>query len=86
MPLASATSTNFPVEYRVRSFMQANCAQCHIPANPIIARWDARFETALPEKGLEAAIVAGNPRGVHRLHQAGYSRLAAHAADLDLGS
>ena len=45
-PLAAATNAQASVEYRVRSFMQANCAQCHFPGNPIIARWDARFQTS----------------------------------------
>lgn len=50
--LAPRKNPRFSTEYHVRSYLAANCAQCHFPENPIIARWDARFETPMEEKGL----------------------------------
>ncbi len=42
--LASATNTSYSVEYRARSYLQANCRQCHFPGP---ANWDARVFTPL---------------------------------------
>jgi uncharacterized repeat protein (TIGR03806 family) len=39
-------------EYRVRSYLAANCANCHNPNGVERARWDGRITTKLPETGL----------------------------------
>ena len=36
-------------EFRVRSYLAANCANCHNPAGVERARWDARISTSLPD-------------------------------------
>jgi uncharacterized repeat protein (TIGR03806 family) len=44
--LAAATNTAWSLEYRVRSYLAANCAQCHQPGGPIVGVfWDARITT-----------------------------------------
>jgi glucose/arabinose dehydrogenase len=49
-------------EYRVRSYLFANCAQCHQPNGPAYANWDARITTPIDA----ARIIDGlliNPEG-----------------------
>jgi glucose/arabinose dehydrogenase len=50
-PLASATNTDYPIGYRVHSYLTANCVQCHND-QPIGAAWDARFNIRLDEAGI----------------------------------
>ena len=47
--LATANDTDYPLEYRVRSYLAANCVQCHQPGSlsTLDVFWDARFETPL---------------------------------------
>src|SRR5581483_8889488 len=48
MVLANATNTSASVEFRARSFLAANCAQCHQPGGAAVqALWDARIHTPL---------------------------------------
>jgi mono/diheme cytochrome c family protein len=49
--LASLEDTNYPVEYRVRSYLDANCAQCHRP-DGAAGYFDARFGVPLQEQRL----------------------------------
>lgn len=44
--LVRVDDKNYPVEYRVRSYLDANCAQCHRP-NGVAGYFDARFSTPL---------------------------------------
>src|SRR6185312_12330150 len=44
--LVHVDDTNYPPEYRVRSYLDANCAQCHRP-NGVAGYFDARFRTPL---------------------------------------
>ena len=50
--LAHATNKSVSVEYRVRSYLAANCAQCHQPGGPAQGYWDARITTPLSAAGL----------------------------------
>jgi hypothetical protein len=46
--LAPTTNTAYSLEYRARSYLQANCRQCHFPPNGVPAvPWDARIFTPL---------------------------------------
>ncbi len=50
--LASPTNTSYSLEYRARSYLAANCVQCHQPGGPTVAFWDARITTPLSQAGL----------------------------------
>jgi mono/diheme cytochrome c family protein len=45
--LAAADDTSVTLQERVRSYLAANCAQCHRPGG-VLANFDARSETPLP--------------------------------------
>ena len=49
---ASATDETVPVEHRVRSYLAANCVQCHQPEGSGRGYWDARFTTPLANAGI----------------------------------
>ena len=50
--LAPATNTAVSLEYRVRSYLAANCVQCHQPGGPTVTAFDTRITTPLSETGL----------------------------------
>src|SRR5207244_3264627 len=54
--LAAPTDSAYPLGYRVRSYLAANCSQCHQGAkgNPEIesSLWDARFSTPTSLAGI----------------------------------
>ena len=53
-----------PVEDRVRSYLAANCAQCHQPGGRALGSWDARFSTPLSASGILDGLLVndqGNP-------------------------
>jgi len=49
VPANDAAATR---EVRVRSYLSANCSQCHQPAAAAFGLWDARFSTPLEEAGI----------------------------------
>ena len=53
--LVHPTNTAVSLEYRVRSYLSANCVQCHQPSGAAQALWDARMTTPT----LQAGIVNG---------------------------
>ena len=55
--LAHLTNTAYSVEYRVHSYLTANCAQCHQPGGPSVAAWDARISTPLSQAGIINGIL-----------------------------
>lgn len=62
--LVPASDARAPIEARVRSYLDANCAQCHRPGG-VHALWDARFDTPL----LGAGII--NATSINKLGVAG---------------
>ena len=50
--LVAATNSSSSREYRVRSYLAANCAQCHQPGGVAQVAWDARISTPLPDTGI----------------------------------
>jgi glucose/arabinose dehydrogenase/mono/diheme cytochrome c family protein len=50
--LAAPADSTVSLEYRVRSWLAVNCAQCHHPGGVQMARWDARLNTRTAEAGL----------------------------------
>ena len=49
--LVQVDDTNYTAEYRVRSYLDSNCAQCHRP-NGVAGYFDARFSTPLAAQRL----------------------------------
>lgn len=50
--LSALTNNNFSLEHRARSFLAANCSQCHQPGGSAQGSWDARFVTPLSVAGI----------------------------------
>ena len=60
--LIAVTDETAPLELRARSYLDANCAQCHRPGG-VEAFFDARFDTPLEKRGILNGPVA-NPLGI----------------------
>jgi hypothetical protein len=59
--LAALTDKTVPLELRIRSYLDANCASCHRPGGPSRGNFDARFVTSLAAQNLvEGEPVAGD--------------------------
>jgi len=54
--LAHPNDLSRSLEDRVRSYLDANCAQCHRP-NGTVANFDARYDTPLAEQGIVSGHV-----------------------------
>jgi uncharacterized repeat protein (TIGR03806 family) len=62
--LASLADTSISREYRVRSYLAANCVFCHQPGGPAHALWDGRLSTPLADAGIVNGTLfdnLGNP-------------------------
>jgi uncharacterized repeat protein (TIGR03806 family) len=60
--IVAVTDQSAPLEVRVRSYFDANCAQCHRPGGAE-AFFDARFDTPLAKQGIINGPVA-DPLGI----------------------
>lgn len=58
--LANATDPAVSTEYRVRSYLAANCAQCHQPGGSALGNWDARISNPLSASGIVNGILVNN--------------------------
>jgi uncharacterized repeat protein (TIGR03806 family) len=54
------SNTNATLATRVRSYLDANCAQCHRPGGGVQANFDARFDTPLASQGIVSGPVQNN--------------------------
>ncbi len=50
--LAPAGDNTATIEYRARSYLAANCSQCHQPGGPSQGYWDARIATPTNNAGI----------------------------------
>ena len=58
--LASATDTTQSLEWRVRSYLAANCVQCHQPGGGSQGNWDARITTRTDSAHLINGLLVNN--------------------------
>ncbi|HTI68538.1 MAG TPA: PQQ-dependent sugar dehydrogenase [Candidatus Limnocylindria bacterium] len=58
--LAAAADTSSSVEWRVRSYLSANCSQCHQPGGTGGGTWDARWQTPLINAGIVDGLLRNN--------------------------
>ncbi len=55
---AAADDDSQPLEWRVRSYLAANCVQCHQPGGVAQGHWDARASTPTDQAGLIDGMLA----------------------------
>jgi len=53
--LTAIDDESAPLEERIRSYWESNCSMCHGSIPGIAAKWDARYEVPLPQKGVVMA-------------------------------
>lgn len=58
--LAHPTNTDVSLDYRVHSYLSANCAQCHQPGGTALGQWDARITTPLSGAGIINGLLNNN--------------------------
>jgi glucose/arabinose dehydrogenase/mono/diheme cytochrome c family protein len=89
LALASATNTSASIEFRVRSYLTANCVPCHQPGGVALqqANWDARITTPLSAANIVDGPLAknfGNPTNrVVTLRSLTNSVMYSRVANLD---
>jgi glucose/arabinose dehydrogenase len=93
--LVAGTNASVSAEYRIRSYLAANCVQCHQPAGNAQALWDARISTPTELAGLINGPLLNNGGDTNNhvitpgslAHSTMYNRLAnlgsAHMPPLD---
>jgi uncharacterized repeat protein (TIGR03806 family) len=58
--LANGTDTTQSLEWRARSYLSANCAQCHQPGGPALGSWDARHSIKTANAGIVNGSLSNN--------------------------
>ncbi len=60
--LAAANDLTRTIEARARSYLDANCVQCHQPGGTALGNWDARSTLPITLAGIiNGPLVSGNP-------------------------
>ncbi len=67
--LAPADAPQWSLDYRVHSYLVANCAYCHQPGGPTRATWDGRLQTPLNESGLVGTFALNNLEDIFGIEQ-----------------
>jgi uncharacterized repeat protein (TIGR03806 family) len=62
--MVAVTDGRAPLELRVRSYLDANCANCHRPGHTVLATFDARFDTPLEDQGIVNAPTVSDSLGM----------------------
>jgi mono/diheme cytochrome c family protein len=60
--LARADDATASLEWKVRSYFAANCAQCHQPGGTALGNWDARPTTATDAAGMINGLLVNSFR------------------------
>lgn len=56
-----------PLEHRVKSYLSANCSQCHQPAGVWYAHWDARWSSPMSDANVLNAVAVGPVHGGEKI-------------------
>ncbi len=87
--LAPADRNDASLEFRARSYLAANCAQCHQPGGSAQGVWDARFSTPLSASGIiNGPLLNNGGDSANRVVKPGdpdHSMLLARIRDLGVG-
>jgi hypothetical protein len=62
--LAALDDASAPLELRVRSYLDVNCAACHRPGGPSRGSFDARFLTPLAQQNLLGGELLAGDLGI----------------------
>lgn len=61
LALAHETNSSASLEFRSRSFLMANCSQCHQPGgSAVLSSWDARITTPITQQGIINGALSDN--------------------------
>lgn len=61
LALAHETNSSASLEFRSRSFLMANCSQCHQPGGSAVqSLWDARIATPITQQGIINGALSDN--------------------------